>query len=260
MASDRDLDGRLEGVRVELVRARVDAPLGRAARERRVVAGDEGDDRPAREGADLLDERERVLVVLVHDHDRQVGVLPGDGLRRLGQVDRRRGDRVAEALENRRRARERVAILVCREDAKACGDLIRVLAHEPGPYPDRGPYTRTRPRPSTPPRTRLARPSAPAPSQHHDAARRRTRPRGTPPVRGARPYPRPPYAGADRRALPAAGPPARPPLPAAGGAAGGPAPGRLRRPRQGDRPLRRDARRRVLLLRRPDDPRGDQAP
>ena len=62
-----------------------------------------------------------------------------------------------------------------------------------------------------------------------------------------------------RRALPAAGPPARAPLPAPRGAVRRPLPGRLPRAREGDRPLRPRARRRVLELRGADDPRRDQA-
>ena len=62
------------------------------------------------------------------------------------------------------------------------------------------------------------------------------------------------------RALPAARPPARPPLPARRRAARRPRAGRLARAAEGDRPLRPRARDRVLLVRRPDDPRRAQAP
>ena len=71
---------------------------------------------------------------------------------------------------------------------------------------------------------------------------------------------RPGRARAARPALPAARPPARPPLPARRRAARRPDPGRLARAAEGDRPLRPDARDRVLELRRADDPRRAQAP
>ena len=48
------------------------------------------------------DQRQRVLVVVVHDHDREVGVLAGDQLDRLGDGDGERRDLVAELRRGRR--------------------------------------------------------------------------------------------------------------------------------------------------------------
>ena len=62
-----------------------------------------------------------------------------------------------------------------------------------------------------------------------------------------------------RRALPPAGAPARPPLPARERAPRRPHAGRVAGSDQGDRPLRSRSRDRVLLVRRADDPRRDQA-
>ena len=60
------------------VRQPADQLVHRPDDEVRLVTGDERDDRPARILAHLLDQVERVLVVVVDDDDREVGVLADD--------------------------------------------------------------------------------------------------------------------------------------------------------------------------------------
>ena len=75
VAAQRELDRALDLVEEAQPREGVDAALGGARDEAGLVAADERDDRPARVLAHLVDEVERVLVVVVDDDDRQVGVL-----------------------------------------------------------------------------------------------------------------------------------------------------------------------------------------
>ena len=106
----------------------------------------------------LGDQRERVLVVLVHDDDREVRVLGGDQLDRLGDRDDVRRDLVAELLEHAaERRRSASLVLVGDQHAQVpCRRSRSSVSH--GPAVDCvavGPATRPTciPRPCAPART-----------------------------------------------------------------------------------------------------------
>ena len=232
---------------------------------------------PARVLDGLLDQRERVLVVLVDDDDREVGVLGGDQLDRLRDRDGVRRHLVPEARRARRRARpgrhgprRRSARGGCRWVGHRHARHGR-LDRSPGPAPRR---YRLRA-----PASRRARSdvstwqawtaSKTDPNQQRPASgasisvaedRADACPGGPAAARPLPPRGRSRRARAARHALPAARAPARAPLPARRRAARRPRPGRLARAAQGDRPLRPGARDRVLVVRRADDPRRAQAP
>ena len=85
VAAQRHLDRALHRLRAARLRLRVDAAVGRARGELGVVLQRERDHRARGVGADLLDQRERVVVVAVqHDH-RQLGVVGDDLLRHFGR-------------------------------------------------------------------------------------------------------------------------------------------------------------------------------
>src|SRR4051812_9224322 len=92
VAAHGHLDGGLDRLRFPEARVAEDPALGGGADERGVLVLEDGDDRPARELADLLDELERVAVLLVDDDDRQVRVVARDDRRRGLRADRHLGD------------------------------------------------------------------------------------------------------------------------------------------------------------------------
>ena len=125
------------------------------------MGAEQDDERAARVLADLLDEVERVLVVVVHDDDRQVGVLAGDVLGGLPDVDGVRRHRVTEPGEQLVGRAQRRLVLVGGEDAQA--RVVRVVAHASAvKLHSCGLGIMTYARPCSPPRA-AQRPSPPAP-------------------------------------------------------------------------------------------------
>ena len=75
-------------------------PRSAAADELRVLAVEQRDDRARRERDDLVDQPQRVLVVVVHDDHRQVGILARDRLGDLARSDGELGHLVAEVAQD----------------------------------------------------------------------------------------------------------------------------------------------------------------
>src|SRR3954454_3568622 len=107
-----DLDRGLDRLGASLARVRGDAAVGSRGDEGGVLLLEDGDDRAARELADLLDEVERVGFVLVDDDDRHVRVVARDDLGRLLHADRHLGDHVAELPEKPRGDAQRALVFV----------------------------------------------------------------------------------------------------------------------------------------------------
>jgi len=112
VAAHGDLDRRLDRVGHPLARVGVDPALGGRADELRILLLHHRDDRAARVLDDLLDQVERVAVVLVDDDDREVRVVARDDLGGLLHSDGELGDLVAETAHERRRDAQRTLVLV----------------------------------------------------------------------------------------------------------------------------------------------------
>src|SRR5919204_1441304 len=145
-----------------------DAALSRAGDELGVLAVQEGDDRTGGVLAELLDQLERVLVVLVDDDDRDVGLVLGDDAPGLGDRDGARGDLVPQLAQQRRRALQRLLVLIRREDlqpAPRVGSVAPQFAllesGRSSPAPRLSSQVGAGPDPCRIPH--LTRPSAPAP-------------------------------------------------------------------------------------------------
>ena len=131
VAAHRDLDRRLDRVGHPLARVRVDPALGGRADELRVLVLHHRDDRPARVLGDLLDQVERIAVVLVDDDDREIRVVARDDLGRLLNSDGELGDLVAEIADERRRDAQCTLILIGEQHLHAMqvAVVIAVLGH-----------------------------------------------------------------------------------------------------------------------------------
>src|SRR4051794_32648697 len=112
VAAHGHLDRRLDRVGPALARVGGDAAGGCRADEVRVLLLEDRDHRAAGELGDLLDELERVPVVLVDDDHRHVRVIPRDHLGRLLHADRHLGDLVAEVPHHRSGDAQRALVLV----------------------------------------------------------------------------------------------------------------------------------------------------
>src|SRR6185312_11397203 len=118
MAAQRDLDRALHRLRHVGARLRGDAAIGGARDEVGVVLQRERDYRAGRVGADLLDQRERMVVVAVqHDH-RDVRIVARDLLGNVGDLDRIGADGMAELAQQAGEPVERTLILVGDEHAQ----------------------------------------------------------------------------------------------------------------------------------------------
>ena len=131
LATHRDLDRRLDRVGHPLARVRVDPALGGRADELRVLLLHHRDDRTARVLGDLLDQAERIVVVLVDDDDREIRVVARDDLGSLLHSHGELGDLVAQIADERRRDTQRTFILVGEQHLHATqvAVVIAVLGH-----------------------------------------------------------------------------------------------------------------------------------
>jgi hypothetical protein len=100
VAPQRDLDRALHDLGRAGFDPGRDPAFGRASDEVDVAVARLRDHRPRRVLDGLRDQRERVVVVLVHDDDREIRVLGGDPLEGLRHRHGIRRDLVAEPFED----------------------------------------------------------------------------------------------------------------------------------------------------------------
>ena len=118
--AQRELDRDLDLVRVLRPREAVDPARGGTGEEVALVAGlHDRDDRSAGGLAQLVDEIQRVLEIVVDRDDGQVRVLLGDALRGLADGHRVGRHVVAQLAEDPRRRVQRLGVLVGDEDGQA---------------------------------------------------------------------------------------------------------------------------------------------
>ena len=90
----------------------------------RVLALEQGDHGPGPVLDDLLDQVERVIVVVVEDDHGDVGLVGGDLLGRLPDADGVGEHLMAEALHDAREVLQRGGVLVRGEHAQAVAEVL----------------------------------------------------------------------------------------------------------------------------------------
>src|SRR5262249_37655238 len=111
----------------------------RLGHELGVLAVEQGDHRSRREGVDLLDEAERVLVVAVDDDDREIRLVAGDRLDGLAQADADLGRDVAELADLAGRDLQRFRVLIGQKDPQRLPSVV--AAHQLPPLDCVSAYT-----------------------------------------------------------------------------------------------------------------------